>query len=100
MSASNPVVVKFRNELAKRGPMGFRSLSLFFRQIDENGSKTLSLEELQQGIQDHNIDMGREEANELFVLFDHDQSGTISLNEFLQSIRVHFLLFRILSELK
>jgi Ca2+-binding EF-hand superfamily protein len=87
-SSSNQLIVKFRNQLVKRGAVGIRNLSIFFRQIDENGSKTLSLDELQHGIKDHNIDMSREEISEMFRLFDRDKNGSISLNEFLQSVRV------------
>ncbi len=88
-TGNNQVVQKFRKILATRGANGINNISLFFRQIDENRSKTLSLDELNQAVLDHNLDMTRDELTELFNLFDRDQNGSISLNEFLLSVRVN-----------
>jgi Ca2+-binding EF-hand superfamily protein len=90
MASNNEVVQKFRSILLSRGAERINNLSLFFRQVDENRSKTLTLEELNQAVRDHNLDMSREETRKLFSIFDRDQSGSISLNEFLHSIRVRF----------
>ena len=88
MTNENPLVVKFRQQLLGRGSAGIKNLSIFFRQIDDNGSRTLSEGEFQQGIVDHNISLSEEEISALFKLFDRDGTGTISVNEFIQSVRV------------
>ncbi len=59
-------------------------------QIDDDGNKKLSYEEFKKCIIDHNIDLNRDEAAELFKMFDQDGSGQIDFNEFLLEIRVFY----------
>lgn len=89
----NPLLEKFRKELLKRGPASIKGIGQYFRQIDDDGSRTLKLDELQKGIIDHNISLTKSESYELFKLFDKDNSGTIDYEEFLISVRVRNIYF-------
>jgi Ca2+-binding EF-hand superfamily protein len=68
-------------------------------QIDDDGNKKLSYDEFKNCIIDHNIDLNRDEAAELFKMFDQDGSGQIDFNEFLLEIRVFCANFFFLSKL-
>ena len=63
-----------------------------FRVIDDNGSRTLDLQELEYGLRDFGVNMSRAEVNQLFNEIDKDHSGHISFDEFLQALRVRLKL--------
>lgn len=62
----------------------------FFEQSDEDGSGTLTIEEVQAAMKDPEamnklklIDLPLEDPNEIFALLDVDQSGELSIDEFI-----------------
>lgn len=55
--------------------------------IDDNGSKTLDRQELENGLKDFGLKMSRAEVDQLFQDLDKDRSGLISFDEFLQALR-------------
>merc|ERR1711871_1460342 len=62
----------------------------FFEQSDEDGSGTLSVEEVQAAMNDPEamkslklIDLPLEDPHEIFSLLDVDQSGELSIDEFI-----------------
>jgi len=62
----------------------------FFEQSDEDGSGTLTIEEVQQAMKDPEamnklklIDLPLEDPHEIFALLDVDQSGELSIDEFI-----------------
>lgn len=65
-----------------------------FRRIDDNGDKTLSLEEFAKGLRDSGLEVDDAEAEEIFNTFDTDGSGSINMTEFLIGIRVSIFLAR------
>jgi len=56
--------------------------------IDDNRSRTLDREELNNGLRDFGVTMSSAEVNQLFNELDKDNSGLISFDEFLQALRV------------
>jgi Ca2+-binding EF-hand superfamily protein len=87
------LLTKFRKELLKRGTAGIKSISVYFRQIDSDGSRTISYDEFQDGVRTRNINLTKDEIQKLFRLFDTDNSGNIDYNEFLVSVRVGTTMF-------
>lgn len=56
--------------------------------MDDDGSKSLDLQEFIKGLEDYGVVVSREEARQIFILCDKDGSGTINFDEFLENLRV------------
>eukprot|EP00057_Strongylocentrotus_purpuratus_P032097 XP_786612.3 PREDICTED: calcyphosin-like protein [Strongylocentrotus purpuratus] len=85
--SEDPSVIKLRAALLKRGPASIKGLGRSFRIMDDDGSKSLNLEEFLEGMQDFNVDISTETAKEVFLAFDTDGSGTLNFDEFLVNVR-------------
>jgi len=70
-----------------KGPTGILSLGRMFRRLDDEGNKQLTHDQFIKGIRDAGVEMTHEEANELFEIFDDDNSGVINMGEFLVELR-------------
>ena len=69
----------------------FASLFRSFRIFDDDGSKSLSKEEFEKGLNDFGVGLSRDQLDELFTTFDKDGTGALSFDEFLTALRVHIL---------
>ena len=58
-----------------------------FESMDNDGSKTLTLQELKNAFKMMNISISENDLRRLFSLFDRDESGTIDFTEFVDGIR-------------
>lgn len=56
--------------------------------MDKDGSRSLTLEELQQGLDEASMQFSEEQVQKLFSHFDVDATGTVDFEEFLQGLRV------------
>ena len=63
--------------------------------MDDDGSRTLNLEEFSKGIRETGLELNEEEEKVLFDKFDVDGSGTINIDEFLIAVRVSLRTFTV-----
>jgi Ca2+-binding EF-hand superfamily protein len=61
--------------------------------MDDDGSRTLNLEEFSKGIRETGLELNEEEEKVLFDKFDVDGSGTVNIDEFLIAVRVSLRAF-------
>ena len=59
-----------------------------FRRMDDDGSRTLNLEEFSKGVRETGLEINDDDVKVLFDKFDVDGSGTVNIDEFLISVRV------------
>jgi len=84
---------KVREILTKRsgGVSSLKSLGLQFRLLDTDASNSLTRSELEMGLdkfmRGFGVHLHKAEIDELFKLFDVDNSGSVSYDEFLKGIR-------------
>lgn len=59
-----------------------------FRIADDDGSHTLSQEELTEAIRNFGIEFSEDEVAEVFTAMDEDGTGSVNYDEFLNKLRV------------
>eukprot|EP00943_MAST-04B_sp_MAST-4B-sp1_P007743 g7743.t1 len=63
------------------------SLARVFQSWDEDGSGTLSRDEISRALGMLNVHLKEEEMDAIFLFFDRDDSGEVSSREFLEAVR-------------
>jgi len=92
-SRATTAIGKVREILTKRsgGVSSLKSLGLQFRLLDTDASNSLTRSELEMGLdkfmRGFGVHLHKAEIDELFKLFDVDNSGAVSYDEFLKGIR-------------
>lgn len=71
----------------KRGAAGIKGIARLWAEMDDDRSRTITKEEFQRGVLNHNITVTPEDVDKLFQLFDDDGSGNISYDEFINDLR-------------
>jgi len=92
-SRATTAIGKVREILTKRsgGVSSLKSLGLQFRLLDSDGGGSLSRSEMELGLdkfmRGFGVHLSKAEIDELFKLFDVDNSGSVTYDEFLKGIR-------------
>ena len=55
--------------------------------MDDNNSGTLDIQEFWKAVNDFRVKISQDECRKLFDLFDEDDNGELSIDEFLINIR-------------
>lgn len=81
------VLAKTKETIAKRGAYAFRGLARAFRIMDDRGDGNLDREDFKWGLHDYGVHLTDEEFELVLDAYDRDNSGLISLTEFLAATR-------------
>lgn len=78
----------FRKAIVQRGgSSGIHGLGRIFKGMDDNGNRTLSIDELQTGLHDYGLALDKQSCTLLMHAVDKDNRGAISFDRFLSTIR-------------
>ena len=81
------IIDKLRQKIVERGgSSGITGVARLMKIMDDDGSHTLSRNELKSGLRDYGIDLSPTELEQVFLYFDRDASGTIDIDEFLRGL--------------
>ena len=87
MSPMEGILLRLRADLKRRGAAGIIGLGRKFKIMDDDGSKTLCMEEFTKGMNECSLGLSPQEIAMLFRHFDRDGGGTIGYEEFLGGLR-------------
>jgi len=76
-----------RDSLYEHGAKGIRGLGRKFRIVDDDGNRSLSLDEFSKAVREHALDLTEQEVGELFHFIDANNSGSLDFDEFLLAVR-------------
>lgn len=83
------VVERVKARILERGGVsGVHGCARVLRRMDRDGSSNLDIGELMDGLAEYGVtDLSSEEQKTIFTYFDRDQSGKISVEEFLRGLK-------------
>lgn len=81
------LLTALKERLASRGARGFIGMSRSFKIIDDDGSKSLDLQEFSKAMRDFRVDINESDTRRLFNYMDADRSGSIDYEEFMHRLR-------------
>jgi Ca2+-binding EF-hand superfamily protein len=76
-----------RKKIASRGSNGIYSLGRLFRNIDDDRSRWLSMEEFGKCMREFRLGMSVEDVEIVYNVFDSDNNDRLSYDEFLRGVR-------------
>lgn len=82
-----PSLDAIRQRLSERGTGGFRALTRILRAMDHNGTRLLDYAEFEAGLKACGLTLTAAELEQLLQVADKDQTGGISVSDFLRSLR-------------
>ncbi len=69
------MIIRFRRECLYRGPGGIKGLGISLREMDKEGAKTFTINQLKNALAENSINLTDIEINEIFNQFDHEKNG-------------------------
>jgi Ca2+-binding EF-hand superfamily protein len=81
------LVAETKRMIMKRGAKGIVGIQRIFKICDDDGSGQLDKAEFTKACRQFKLEVGDEQINDIFQVFDGDKSGTISFDEFLRVIK-------------
>ena len=91
------LIKDIKAKILQRSGFGIRGLARIFKAMDENGNKSLDVDDFRWGLMDYGISISKEEAGEIMAHFDKDKNGCVNFDEFLVTLRVSRHIFQLYS---
>lgn len=82
------LIKEIKSKIVERSANGIRGIARIFKAMDENGSRTLDVDDFRWGLKDYGVTISKEEAQQVLDHFDRDRNGQVDFNEFLRAIKV------------
>ena len=82
------LIAEIKAKIIERSANGIRGISKIFKAMDENGNKTLDIDDFRWGLKDYGIAISKEEATQVMQHFDRNGDGCVDFNEFLRALKV------------
>ena len=83
----DPILLKIKEKLIKRGLRGIISLESNFRSMDLDNSQTIDYDQFCKLSNDFRFNLTNEESQQIFQMFDTEQNGRINYDEFVRQVR-------------
>ena len=83
----DPIILKIKEKLIKRGLRGIISLESNFRSMDHDNSQTIDYDQFCKLSNDFRFNLTNEESQQIFQMFDTEQNGRINYDEFVRQVR-------------
>jgi len=83
----DPILLKIKEKLIKRGLRGIISLESNFRSMDQDNSQTIDYDQFCKLSNDFRFNLTNEESQQIFQMFDTEQNGRINYDEFVRQVR-------------
>jgi len=80
------IVGKLRAEMSRRGALGLDGLNRRFKIMDDDGSRSIDLDEYRKAMREMGMGLNDQESIALFEHFDENGDGSISYEEFVAGI--------------
>eukprot|EP00347_Sterkiella_histriomuscorum_P021558 403333558 len=81
------LIREIKTKIVERSANGIRGIAKIFKAMDENGSKTLDVDDFRWGLKDYGITISKEESQQVMQHFDRDGNGSVDFNEFLRALK-------------
>lgn len=82
------LIKEVKAKILDRSSGGIKGIARIFKAMDDNGNRQLDMEDFRWGFIDYGFNLTQEEAAQLMQHFDRDGNGTVSYDEFLQTLKV------------
>eukprot|EP00357_Protocruzia_adherens_P004449 CAMPEP_0114993068 /NCGR_PEP_ID=MMETSP0216-20121206/12311_1 /TAXON_ID=223996 /ORGANISM="Protocruzia adherens, Strain Boccale" /LENGTH=302 /DNA_ID=CAMNT_0002356643 /DNA_START=97 /DNA_END=1005 /DNA_ORIENTATION=+ len=83
----NRINTEFRLNMARKGPMGIRTLKRTFKRYDHNGNNKLDIEEFEEALGAFGLFPKKVDLQALMKYYDVDDDGNVNFEEFLRGLR-------------
>lgn len=81
------LIKEVKAKILDRSSGGIKGIARIFKAMDDNGNRQLDMEDFRWGFIDYGFNLTQEEAAQLMQHFDRDGNGTVSYDEFLQTLK-------------
>jgi hypothetical protein len=88
------LIREIKAKICERSANGIRGIARIFKAMDENGSKTLDVDDFRWGLKDYGITISKDEASQVMEHFDRDGNGQVDFSEFLRALKVIIIIFK------
>lgn len=81
------LIKEIKEKVLQRSANGIKGLARIFKAMDDNGNRSLDVDDFRWGFIDYGFNLSKDEAQSILDHFDKNKDGMVSYDEFLLSLR-------------